>query len=211
MNIPVAISKDYIASLIVVALLAGGCGSDNNGEKNQLIKIGPVISSSRAREIFEKIDHRLNFTIKSTETLGVIDYLYYADLMEPDSQVTINIGKREDDNAPFTSLYVHVMALAPMEKDLKQKLEGYVAKYIYGFLSEAFVNGSQLVEKITSGVQTVPSLIGEKSVILDSENYELNYELGEGDKNPAYFNYELRIMFKPYQEELNKRFKDHAP
>ena len=203
--------KTHIVLLIGVALFIGGCGSDDNVENDRLNTTSPVISDLEAKHIFAEIDDRLDFTVKSIEYLGVSDYLYYADLMGPDSQVTINIGKPKDDDASFTSLYVHVMALNPIEEELKQKLDGYAAKYIYGFLSEAFADGEKLVRKIDSGIQRVPNLFGKKSIMLDSGNYELNYELGEGDKNPSYFDYELKIAFKPHQKELIKRFSGYSP
>ena len=200
-----------IMVLMGVAIMIGGCASDENTKESQSLKIGPVISSSEAKQIFVEIDHRLDFTVRSIEYLGVTDQLYYTDLMQRDSQVTINIGKREEDDEPFTNLYVQVMALDPMEENLKQKLEEYAATYIYEFLAKAFDDGDQLAERIEVAVTSLPNRVGKKEVVLDSEHYELNYQMSEGDKNPSYFDYELRITFKPYQEELNKRFSSYSP
>ena len=60
-----------------------------------------------------------------------------------------------------------------------------------------------------AAVTSLRDFLGEKSVMLDSENYELNYQLKKGDKNPSHFDYELRISFKPHEKQLWKRYLDY--
>ena len=166
------------------------------------LNIDPVLSAEEAKAIFEKIDSSLKFTESSDEYFGVKDHIFYASLLTDTSQTTINIGKRLDENKPFTNIYISISADKTLNKKIQQELNGLLDKYILGFLTYAFKDGHLLIKR--DDLYIGPDFTNN-DIEIESNNYYLSYKVSKESGDPHYFNCLLRITENDFQNELNQR------
>ena len=169
---------------------------------SNVLRIGPVLSAKHAKAVFEKIDSSLKFTESSNEHFGVKDHMFYSSLLTNTSQTTINIGKRLDENKPFTNIYISVSADKPPNERIRKELNGLVAIYVFGFLSNAFDDGHLLRKQIN---QYIGSNFTNKDIEIESDNYYISYKVSMEDGNPHYITCLLQIIEDNFQKELNQR------
>jgi hypothetical protein len=186
--------------VVIVLLFLAGCS--RKPEEIPMQPSTPLLSAKEAKVVFERIDLGLKFTSQSNEYLGTTDHLYYADVMKPAFQVTINIGKREDAKKPLTNLYISISALKPLNEAIEKEITRLVGKYINSFLVEVFPNGEELSKQCALPIDS--SSIGETFEI-DTATCSIECSTAKGDGNPQYMTYLLRITEIAFQKELNQR------
>lgn len=191
-------------TILILFFLAGCEGqSEERSADSSMQESTPIINAEEAKAIFERIDPQIKFTLSSNEYLGTTDHLYYADVMKPISQVTINIGKGKDAKTPLHNLYISISAHKPLDEAVRHEISQLVEKYINGFLAEAFPYGKQLVIQCSLPVDSNAT---PKEFELETDTYYLKCSTSKGDGNPEHFSYVLSIMENAHQEELNQRF-----
>jgi hypothetical protein len=192
--------------LIVVIVLLFLAGCSRKPEEVPPQSSIPLLSAEEAKVVFERIDSGLKFTSQSNEYSGTTYHLYYADVMKSTSQVTINIGKRENPKQPLTNLYISILALKPLDEAIEKEIVRLVGKYINGFLVEAFPNNEEISKQCALSIDS--SSIG-KTYEIETATCSINCSTSRGDGNPDYMRYLLRITESTFQKELNQRFMDN--
>ena len=188
--------------LIFIIVLSCGLYPLGSEANSNHLKIGPVLNAGQAKAIFEKIDSSLEFTESSNEYFGVTDQIFYASLLTDTSQTTVNIGKRSDENKPFTNIYVSVSADKPLNEKTKQELNGLIDKYIFCFLTNAFDDGHLLIKRDSFYIGTDFS---NQNIEIESENYNISFKIKSENGNPHYITCLLRVTENNFQKELNQR------
>lgn len=193
-----------IRIILVIILLLTGCHqqTEEGSAQPSLLNIAPILSAEEAKSVFERIDPSLNFTLSSNKYFGITDYLYYADLMRPTSQVTINIGKRKNKKKPFTNLYINISALKTINESMLNEISELAEQYIKGFIISSFQNGEEISNQI---VLPLSSSLINRRIDMETDNFYIECSISEGKGNPEYLSYLLRITENTFQEELNQR------